>query len=456
MEQSKNRTQYDFMTKTPIPNLIVRLGIPTTISMLVTNVYNMVDTFFVGRFGNSASGATGVVFGFMAILQAVGFMFGHGAGSIIARKLGQKDEESAGIYASTSFFLSFLCGLIISILGLCFLDPMLRLLGSTETILPYARQYVLYILLASPFMVSSFVMNNILRYEGKAAYAMCGLMAGAVMNMACDPLFMFVFDMKIAGAGLATALSQCVSFGILLFMYLSGKTQSRLSIKNVTRSIRVIGNIVATGLPSLLRQGMGSIATMLLNHCAGNFGDPTVAAMSVVNRITMLIFSVGLGVGQGFQPVCSFNYGAGKYQRVRKAYRFTVLLALVLLGSFAMAGLISAPFTVRMFRDDDEVVEIGAFALRLQCVALFFQPVMVITNMLLQSTGKKLTAAFTALLRSGLYFIPVLLILVYWKGRFGVQAAQPIADVLSFLTSLPIVIWFFQNLRKEEEKKDFR
>ncbi len=451
MKRLKEQTQYDKMTKTPIPRLIVMLGIPTTISMLVTNVYNMVDTFFVGKLGTSASGATGVVFGFMSILQAVGFMFGQGAGSVISRKLGKQDEDSAGIYASTSFFLSIFCALVIEAGGLCFLDPLLRLLGSTETILPYARQYVFFILLASPFMVSSFVMNNVLRFEGKAAYAMCGLMAGAVLNMVCDPILMFALDMGIAGAGLSTALSQCVSFGILLYMFLSGKTQSRLSPGRLTRSPKVLGNILGTGLPSLLRQGMSSIATMLLNNCAGRYGDPAVAAMSIVGRITMLIFAVGLGVGQGFQPVCGFNYGAGKYQRVRKAYRFTLMLATVMLGSLAVIGLLCAPWAVRIFRDDDEVVRIGAFALRLQCIALFFQPLMVITNMLLQSTGKKIQAAFTALLRSGLYFIPTLLILVYRKGLFGVQAAQPIADILSFLTAVPIVLWFFKHLPKETE-----
>lgn len=454
MEQAVNKSesvaQYDRMTKTPIPKLVVKLGIPTTISMLVTHVYNMVDTFFVGKLGTSASGATGIVFGFMAILQAVGFMLGQGAGSLISRRLGKKDASSAGVYASTSFFLALFSGVLIEILGLCFLEPMLKMLGSTDTILPYARQYVWYILLASPFMIASFVMNNILRFEGKAAYAMCGLMAGAVLNMGCDPLFMFVFDMGIAGAGLATALSQCISFCILLFMFLSGKTQSRLSIRSVTRDMPLLGNLLATGLPAMLRQGMSSIATMLLNHCAKGYGDPAVAAMSIVGRITMLIFAVGLGVGQGFQPVCGFNYGAGKYQRVRKAYGFTLALATVMLGSFAIVGLITAPWAVRVFRDDDRVVEIGTLALRLQCGALFLQPLMVMTNMLLQSTGKKLLAAFTALLRSGLYFIPVLLILVHYQGLFGVQAAQPIADVLAFLTALPIVIWFFARLPKED------
>ncbi|MDE5818283.1 MAG: MATE family efflux transporter [Lachnospiraceae bacterium] len=454
MEQTVNKsesvTQYERMTKTPIPKLVVKLGIPTTISMLVTHVYNMVDTFFVGKLGTSASGATGIVFGFMAILQAVGFMLGQGAGSLISRRLGKKDASSAGVYASTSFFLALFSGVLIEILGLCFLDPMLKMLGSTDTILPYARQYVWYILLASPFMVASFVMNNILRFEGKAAYAMCGLMAGAILNMGCDPLFMFVFDMGIAGAGLATALSQCISFCILLFMFLSGKTQSRLSIRSVTRDMSLLGNLLATGLPAMLRQGMSSIATMLLNHCAKEYGDPAVAAMSIVSRITMLIFAVGLGVGQGFQPVCGFNYGAGKYKRVRKAYGFTLALATVMLGSFALVGLLTAPWAVRVFRNDDRVVEIGTLALRLQCGALFFQPLMVMTNMLLQSTGKKLLAAFTALLRSGLYFIPVLLILVHYQGLFGVQAAQPIADVLAFLTALPIVIWFFALLPKED------
>ena len=445
------RSQYEKMTQAPVSRLVITLGIPTTISMLVTNVYNMVDTYFVGKLGNSASGAIGVVFGFMSILQAVGFMFGQGAGSVIARLLGHKEEEKASRYASTSFFLGFAMGLLIELFGFLFLNPMLRALGSTETILVYAREYVTYILLAAPFMICCFIMNNILRFEGKAGLSMWGLVSGAVLNMIFDPILMFGFDLGIAGAGISTAFSQLVSFVILLSMFLRRKAQSRLSIRNLTFQPVILWDIFSTGAPSLLRQGLSSVSTMMLNHAAGLYGDAAVAAISIVNRLCMLIFAVGLGIGQGFQPVCGFNYGAGKYKRVKKAYLFTLLMGEVLLGSFALAGLFLSGYAVRIFRDDDTVVAIGTLAMRLQCIALFVQPLMVMTNMLLQSSGRRIWASFTAMLRSGLYFIPVLLLSTRLWGLFGVQSAQPIADVLSFLTAVPLVIHYFKTLPPDVE-----
>ena len=439
-------TQYEKMTEMPISRLIITLGIPTTISMLVTNVYNMADTMFVGKLGTSASGAVGIVFGFMAILQAFGFMFGQGAGSIISRKLGQKDSKSASKIASTSFFMAILSGIIIGILGFLFLNPFLYLLGSTQTILPYARTYVIYILLAAPFMTSCFVMNNILRYEGKASLAMVGLMAGALLNIAGDPLFMFVLDMGIAGAGLSTALSQLVSFGILLYMFLSGKTQSKLGISHFTRDFKDIIEIVTTGFPSLVRQGLGSISTMLLNQQAAVYGDAAVAAMSIVSRISMFIFAVGLGIGQGYQPVCGFNYGAKKNDRVKKAFVFTLVLGEILLGVLAIISLCFSNQAIGIFRDDAEVIRIGTYALKVQCLALFFQPLNVMSNMTLQSTGHSAGASFLSMLRSGLYFIPILYVLTYFMGLTGIQIAQPIADICAFFTAIPMLISFFRKL----------
>lgn len=445
----KYTSQYEKMTQEPVGTLVVKLGIPTTLSMLATNIYNMVDTMFVGKLGTSASGAVGIVFGFMAILQAFGFMYGQGAGSIISRRLGQKDSESASKIASTSFFMAFLTGILIAVLGLIFMKPFMYLLGSTETILPYAETYVFYILLAAPFMISCFVLNNILRYEGKASLAMVGLLAGAVLNMFGDPLFMFVLDMGIAGAGLSTALSQVASFGILLYMFLSGRTQSRLSIRKFTRQFSDIADIVATGFPSLVRQGLGSVSTMILNQQAKVYGDAAVAAMSIVSRISMFIFSVGLGMGQGFQPVCGFNYGAGKYSRVKKAFCFTLVVSEVMMGTMAVIGLICSPQAIIMFRNDPEVIEIGTRALQYQCIALFFQPLVVLANMTLQSTGQRFGATFLSMLRSGLYFIPILLLLTYYTGLTGIQAAQPVADVLSFVTAIPFVLIFFKKLPQD-------
>lgn len=449
--------QYEKMTQTPIHKLIIRLGVPTTVSMLVTNIYNMADTYFVGQVGTSASGAVGIVFGLMAIIQAFGFMFGHGAGSIISRRLGAKDVESASRFASTSFGCALISGLLIEIIGFIFLNPLMYLLGSTDTILPYARVYAAFILLAAPFMASSCVLNNILRYEGQAALAMIGLTTGGILNIFGDWLLMSRFGLGVTGAGIATAASQTVSFLILLTMFLRGKTASRLSVKNITKDRNDVLLICKTGFPSMMRQGLSSISTMLLNGQARIYGDAAVAAMAIVNRISFFLFAVCLGIGQGFQPVASFNYGAKKYNRVRQSFFFTLTVGEILLGTCALAGWQLRGEVIGIFRDDAEVIMIGGTALAAQLIALVFQPLTVCTNMMFQSVGRNLEATFISMLRSGLYFVPVLLLLSRFKGLLGIQCAQTAADILSFATALPFAVVFLRKLADmdaEEQKKN--
>ena len=452
MGKSKSRSQYEFMTQTPVSSLIIRLSIPTIISMLVTNVYNMADTAFVGQLGNSASGAVGVVFGFMAIIQAIGFMFGQGSGSIISRMLGSKDDENASIIASTGFFLTLAVSTIIAIVGFIGINPLVVMLGSTETIAPYAINYLIYILAATPFITTSFVLNNILRFEGKAMLGMIGLFTGAVLNIGLDPVFIFAFNMGISGAGLATAISQVISFCILLSMFIRKKTQSRISIRKVTVNLKTIFNIVTTGLPSLLRQGLNSITTVLLNYEAAIYGgDAAVAAMSIVSRITMLVMSVIIGVGQGFQPVSAFNYGAGKYNRVRKGFAFTTFLSEIILVILIIPVIIFSGSLIGVFRNDPTVIDIGSWALVLQCAALLFLPPCAIIEMQLQSTGQRLSASVLSSLRNGLFFLPTLLILANLRGISGVQEAQPLSYLLSFLPSILFAVSFFKKLPKEDE-----
>lgn len=444
--QSSSELQFKKMTETPIPKLVLGLGIPTTISMLVTNIYNMADTYFVGKLGTSASGAVGIVFGFMALIQALGFMFGQGAGSIISRALGAKDEETANVYASTSFFCSLITGVVVAVVSAFFTEPILHALGSTDTILPFAKDYIIMIIIACPFIMSSFVLNNILRYEGKAALAMIGLVTGGILNIIGDPILIFGCNMKILGAGLSTAISQMISFSILLSMFLRKKTQAKISIKYVRINPKIIWNIVSTGFPALTRQGLSSISTMLLNNLAGAYTDAAVAAMSIVNRLNFFMFAIGLGIGQGFQPVCGFNYGAKKYKRVKEAFKFTFLVGMVTLGVMAIVGLLLSPGLVGIFRDDPEVIKIGTPALRYSCIALFFQPLSVMANMTFQSTGNRGLAVFSSMLRSGLYLIPILLILEPMLGITGIQLAQPVADILSFFTVLPFIYRFIKKL----------
>ena len=447
----RSAEQFRKMMETPIPKLILSLAAPTILSMLITSIYNLADTFFVGQISTSASGAVGIVSSLMAILQALGFMLGHGSGSIISRSLGSQNTDAATRFASTSFFTALAFGVVLAVVGLATLPGFMMLLGSTETILPHACAYARYILLAAPIMMSSLVMNNILRYEGKASFAMIGLVTGGLLNMALDPLFIFGLGMGTAGAGLATALSQTISFCILLSMFLRGKTVSQFRITAVTRSPAEFGTILMTGMPSFGRQGLNSIGGMLLNIAARGYGDAAVAGMSIVSRIFMFIISVAIGVGQGLQPVASFNYGARKYHRVRQAAVFTLKAAFVLLVALIAVCWWKDEALIRLFRDDPEVTAVALPAFRYQCFAVLLQPVIVVANMTFQSVGKAGRATFLACCRQGVCFIPLILVLPRVLGLVGVELCQPIADALTFFISLPFLLAFLRQLEQMDK-----
>lgn len=464
MKSHDKESQYKMMTETSPARLVLKLGLPTTISMLVTTIYNMADTYFVSSLGTSQSGAIGIVFGLMAIIQAVGFTYGHGAGSNIGRLLGAGSTKEAGNYASSSVFFGLITGFVISVVGLSLHTPLMNLLGSTETILPYAIEYSFYILLAAPVMVLCCILNNILRYEGKATFAMFGLVSGGLLNILGDFLLIKVFDMGVPGAGISTAVSQCVSAVILIVPFFAGKTQSKLSIKNVFRKNRedsastrrfsapdalVIGSILAIGLPSLMRQGLGSISTMILNASANPFGDAAIAGMSIASKVVNFIFCVGLGIGQGFQPVAGFNYGARKYSRVKSAYRFTMILGMISLGTIGLVGCLFAEPIISLFRDDPDVIAVGVPALIYQAGVIFLMPIQVTTNMLFQSTGKSVRATLLSATRSGLFFIPTILILSRVMGLAGIECSQAIADVLASLMAIPFAVNFLRSLPKD-------
>ncbi len=452
--QETCETQHLNMTTLPIPGLVIRLAIPTVISMLVTALYNTADTFFVSRLGTSASGAVGIVFSIMAIFQALGFTFGTGAASMISRKLGAQETKAASRYASTSFFLAFVSGLIFTVYGLFSIDDFMISLGSTETILPYAKSYAMYILLGAPIMCTSFVMNNVLRAEGKAAFAMVGLVTGALLNIVLDPIFIFTFGLGISGAAIATLISQCISFSILLSVFIFRKSSMRISIKNISRKPKEYFDILTLGTPSLCRQGLASIATVALNIAASAYGDAAVAAMSIVGRTFMLVLSMMIGLGQGFMPVSGYNYGAKNYARVKEAFWFTVKTGLLIMAVTAVTGFVMAPEIVSTFRREDaEVIAIGTLAMRLQFSALILQPLFVSTNMLFQSTGHAARATFLACNRQGVYFLPLILILPSIFGITGIQITQPISDILSFLTCIPFLYFFMKKLNKLEKEK---
>ena len=443
-----------YMTTMPVKGLVCEMAVPTIISMLVTSFYNMADTFFVGRINTQSTAAVGVVFSVMALIQALGFFFGHGSGNYISRRLGARDYEHANVMAANGFFCAFLCGIVVEILGLIFLEPIAVLLGSTPTILPYTKAYLRIILLGTPFMTSSLVLNNQLRFQGSASYAMVGIVTGAVLNIGLDPLLIFVCDMGVAGAALATIISQICSFVLLLV----GSTKGgniRIRFQNFHPTLYYLGEMVRGGFPSLCRQGLGSIAGIFLNHAAGSYagiyGDAAIAGMSIVTRVTMFANSALIGFGQGFQPVCGMNYGAGKYSRVREAFWFCVKGATVFLIAVSIAGFLFAEPIVTLFRKDDiDVIRIGTLALRLQCIVFPFGAWIVMCNMMLQSIGKAVRASIVAAARQGLFFIPLILILPRIFGLFGVQVCQTVSDVFSLMLSIPFGLSVLNEMKKEE------
>ena len=440
--------KYQMMTETPIPKLIGRLAVPTIISMLVTSFYNMADTFFVGKIDTSATAAVGIVFPVMAMIQALGFFCGHGSGNSISRKLGSKDIKAAEELAATGFFCAMILGVVIMLLGLGFLRPLSLALGSTETILPYTRDYLGIILIGAPYMTAQMVLNNQMRYQGNAFFSMIGVTAGAVLNIALDPLFIFVFDMGISGAAIATVLSQLVSFALLL----AGISLSNfipIRIRNIKFSSLRLREIVGGGLPSLFRQGLSSLATITLNVAANPFGDAAIAAMSVVSRITMFAGSAVIGFGQGFQPVCGFNYGAKKFERVRESFWFCVKLSTVFLIAASVLGAVFSSRLIGVFRADADVVDIGSLALRFQCLTFPLIGWITLNNMMMQTTGKTFYATILAASRQGVFFIPALLILPHFFGLVGIQAAQAAADACAF--AITMVIYFLAMKHMDEE-----
>jgi len=438
--------QYKEMTETSVEKLILRLSVPTIISMLVTNIYNMADTFFVGKLGTSASAAIGIVFSLMTINQALGFMCGHGCGSNISRKLGNKQGDAAIKFASTGFFMSLFLGVLIMIIGIIFMEPLLRIMGSTDTIMPYAKSYGICILLSAPFMTGSCVLNNVLRYEGKASLAMVGLTLGGVLNIIGDPIFIFVLNMGTLGAGISTAVSQVISFFVLLSMFGGDRTVSRLRFSAISWDIKDILNILYTGLPSLIRQGMMSVSTMVLNYMSMPYGDAAIAAMSIVSRVCNFIFAIALGISQGFQPVSAFNFGAKKFKRVKRAFTFCCGLSMIILGVLSVLSLIFSGHIIGLFRDDADVIGVGTFALRAQCIVLFVSPITLAASMMFQGAGENLASSIASFLRSGITFIPMVAILPRFFGIYGIQLAQPVADVISFVVVMPLIVRFFKKI----------
>ena len=434
---STNHNRYEYLTKTPVPTLISRLAVPTILSMLVTGIYNAADTFFVGRISTQATAAVGLVFSVMALIQAVGFFCGQGSGSYISRLLGAGRRQEADETAATGFALSLILGVAAAIAGNLFARPVALSLGAGSTTMHDTLVYMRIILIGAPFTMAQFVINNQLRFQGSAVYAMVGLLTGAVINIGLDPLLIFGFHMGVAGAAIATVSGQFISFLVLLIGSRQGDN-IRISLSNVRLNAHYLKEIINAGTPALMRQGLAAIATLLLNHAAGSAGsDAAIAGMSVVTRVMMLLASAMIGFGQGYQPVCGFNYGAHLYDRVKEGYFFCVKYGTIFLAGASALCLSFAPQIIRFFRNDPDVISVGAVALRAQAISLPLMATIVITNMMLQACGKGLKASIVSAARNGIFFVPLILILPRLLGLFGVEITQAVSDVLSFVLAIP-------------------
>lgn len=438
--------KYTFLTQAPVHRVIGAMAIPTIISMLLTSMYNLVDTFFVGKINTQSTAAVGIVFSVMFFIQAFSFFFGNGSGNYISRQLGAQNTKDAEVMASTGLFYTLVFSLIVMLLGWIFLEPISILLGSTPTILPYTRQYLGISLLGTPFIMGTFCINNQMRFQGFTKYSVYGAISGSIINCLLDPVFIFGFSMGVSGAAVASVIGQICGFVIMLIM--SQKegvihyTHRRISFEG-----RFVKEIIAGGTPSISRQGLASVSTIALNSVAGNYGDAAIAAMSIVTRISMFIFSVIVGLGQGFQPMCGFCYGAKLYDRVKEGFWFGTKIGTLFLLFWSVVLIIFSGEVVSLFRDDPEVIAIGIPALRYQMIIFPACSFMMMANMMMQTCRKTIRANILAASRQGLFFIPLIFVLPYFYGLFGVEICQAVSDVISLIVTIPIVWSAFKEMR---------
>lgn len=445
--KTQHRDNYEFLTQAPVSRVILTMAVPTIVSMLVTCLYSIVDTYFVGQLNTQSTAAVGIVFSLMCLIQAIGSFFGHGSGSYMSRELGARRIDNAASMAATGFVYAIITGVAIVAVGLISLQTLSLWLGSTATVLPYTEQYMAIILIGTPFQIASFTLNSQLRMQGNTRHAMWGIVSGAVLNVLLDPLLIFGCSLGLRGAALATVIGQAVSFLILYIMCnRRGATCVGIHLTKFSLRWHYVREIIYGGSPSLSRQGLASISVVLLNLAAASYGDAAVAAMSIVSRVTMFVMSVIVGFGQGFQPFCGYCYGAGLYARLRQGYWFTVKTGFVFLAIFAAVVYCFAEQTVALFRDDAIVIAVGSTALRWHLVAYPLNAYIMTSNMMLQTTRRPLRANLLASARRGLVFIPFILLLPHLFGLMGVAMCQAVCDVVTFLLAIPIMRLTFKEL----------
>lgn len=448
VKKDRQTARREKMLNEPIHKIIPEMAIPTITTMLIMSLYSMADTFFVSTLGTTATGAVGINFSLMSMIQSIGMSIAVGAGSYISRLLGARRDKEASQVVSTAFFLAIGTGLLIMMLGLIFLRPLVVMMGAKGSVISHSMEYARFILLSAGFISGSFVLNQCLRAEGSATFSMIGMVSGAILNVALDPIFIFVFDLGVAGAAIATAISNVVSFCILLYPFIKKHSLLTLSIKNFALKKSILVEISKMGFPTLLRTGLMTVSTVITNNFAGGFSESALAAISVVNRLMMFIGSALIGFGQGFQPVAGYNWGAKRYDRVWKAFWFCSYVGIIGMAVLCTVIYIFAPNLVGIFtKTDQSIIDIGAFSIRLQCIAMPIHAWVIVVNMLFQALGRAGNAAILSLSRQAICFIPAVIVLSLLFGVWGLAAAQAVADVLSLFIAVPLAVRILKELK---------
>lgn len=435
-----------------IPKVLWKLAIPAIIGMLINAIYNIVDTFFIGLLNNtSAIGAVSVVLPLFLLMGAFGQMFGVGASSYIARSLGKKDYETANKTASIAFFTSLCWGLLITILGLIFLQPLLSLFGATETIMIYAREYGRVLFIGASFTIMNMTLNNMVRAEGNAKYSMFAIILGAVLNIIFDPLLIFTFSMGVLGAAYATVLSQAISFLFLICYYVRGLSLVTISIHAFSFSKQIYGQIFNVGVATLIRQSLASLSLGFMNAAASNYGDAAVASMGISVRIVSMVIFLLFGYYQGFQPVASYNYGAGFYHRLKKSIKISLKRTSIFMVFSSFLLFIFAETLITFFSNDPEVIDIGTRFIKAIVIFFPFLGFQFLYMVLFQALGRGQEALILALARQGIFLLPAIFILPKVFGLQGVIFSQPTADFFTILITLFFALRLNEKLKKEKE-----
>lgn len=438
------------MLEEPMYKVIPMIALPMVISQLVSSFYNMADTYFVSQLGTAATAAVGINDSLLHFLDSVAIGFGAGCSSYISRLLGARKDEEASRVAITTLMFAMICGVIMAIIGYMFMDPLIDLLGATETSKPYSIDYATYILAAAPITTGVMVLGQILRSEGSTKFSMWGTVSGCIINVVLDPIFISVFGMEVAGAALATAISKVISFIILLTPFMSKRSLITLSLKLVTPKWSLMKEVIRMGIPTFLRSSMISVASTITNNIAGNYGDFALAGMSVGNKSMRLLASAIMGFSQGFQPVAGYCWGAKAYDRTMQALKFTIIAGGAAAAVVGIILIVVAYPLIGMFVSDgnQQTLEMGVTVLRSQCVVLPMHMWVMLASGFFQALGKAFNSAILGLSRSLLCLIPCVFILSWLFGVDGIAYSRAAADVASFIIAAPMFLIFLKQVKK--------